>query len=270
MFPFNTLFSSFSPFFLKKNWDLFSLWRAMGYYFATWWVVLLTFASISVTLLWFFVTPEVVSRWLQHIPVFSFTTKDGILTETAFSEDPFVLVDQPDFVILFSKNLTQIPQERQKISGIYILKDKVIISQKTWWQDQEQIITYADVEELKNTHFDNKTLETTLRNHLPEIKNWLSKIYIFIVFFLGIFMSIWYCAWSFFWGFFIWIFWQKSRSLVTYEKSVCFILYTFFPVLFVSIIFMIFGIYFPFLMTALFLLMLWYNHLSFYKGEWEQ
>ena len=113
MFPFNTFFGSFSPFFLRKNRDYLSLGRGMGYYFSVWGIVTLLIIFISVIAGWIFVTPERAAQWSEKIPSFSITIQDGILTETGLPEEPSTLVDGKGFIIFVSKTLTEIPADKQ-------------------------------------------------------------------------------------------------------------------------------------------------------------
>ncbi len=113
MFPFNTFFASFSPFFLRKNRDHLSLGRGMGYYFSVWGIAMLLVILISIVAGWIFVTPERVTQWSTNIPEFSVTIQDGILTETGLPEDPFIPIDDKDFIIFVSKTLTEIPEDKK-------------------------------------------------------------------------------------------------------------------------------------------------------------
>ncbi len=101
----------------------------MGYYFSVWGIVTLMVILLSVIAGWIFITPERVTQWSAKIPEFSVTIQDGILTETGLLEDPSVLVDEQDFMIVVSKTLTQLPPDEQKNAGIYILKDHIAILQ---------------------------------------------------------------------------------------------------------------------------------------------
>jgi len=113
MFPFNTFFASFSPFFLRKNRDHLSLGRGMGYYFSVWGIIILLTILISIIAGWIYVTPERVAQWSEEIPSFSVTITDGILTETGLSEEPSTLIDDKGFIIFVSKTLTEIPADKQ-------------------------------------------------------------------------------------------------------------------------------------------------------------
>ncbi len=68
-------------------------------------------------------------QWSGKIPEFSVTIKDGILTETGLPQEPSTLVDQKDFIIFVSKTLTEIPADKERKQGIYILKDHASIIQ---------------------------------------------------------------------------------------------------------------------------------------------
>lgn len=113
MFPFNTFFASFSPFFLRNRRDTLSLGRGMGYYFSLWGAVLLLIAILSIGWGWLFVTPERALLWSEKIPPFSITLQDGLLIETGLPEDPFIFIDEKDFTLFVSKTLTEIPTDKQ-------------------------------------------------------------------------------------------------------------------------------------------------------------
>jgi len=76
MFPFNTFFASFSPFFLRNKRETLSLGRGMGYYFSVWGIVILITILISIVAGWIFVTPERVIQWSVKIPEFSVTIQE--------------------------------------------------------------------------------------------------------------------------------------------------------------------------------------------------
>lgn len=269
MFPFTTFFASFSPFFLREKREQLSLWRGMGYYFSVWGIVTLCIILISILAGWVFITPERVTQWSAKIPEFSVTIQDGILTETGLPEDPFIPVDEQDFIIFVSKTLTEIPADKERKGGIYILKDHVAILQSEWVWEKEQKINYADMPELKNTHFDRAILSQKIITELSEIKRIASIVVTFVIFFISLMVAVWYCVWSFFWGLFVWLISRTQKIPFTYEQAVGFVLSVFFPVLLLSFLLMAVWIWFPFFMTVLFLLMLWYNHLSFYKAAHE-
>lgn len=267
MFPFNTFFASFSPFFLRKNWAHLSLWRGMGYYFSVWGILMLLIIILSIIAGWIFVTPERVAQWSGKIPSFSVTIKDGILTETGLLEEPSVLVDEQDFMIFVSKTLTEIPADKERKGGIYILQDHMSILQSEWIGAKEQKIKYSDTPKLKNAHFDKTLLSQKIVAELPTIKRIASIFLACMVFFTASIVALWYCAWTFFWWLFIWLFSRRQKHPFTYEQAVVFVLSVFFPVSIVSMLLMVLWVWFPFFMTILFLFALWYNHLSFYKED---
>ena len=217
-----------------------------------------------------FVTPERVAQWSEKIPSFSVTITDGILTETGLSEEPSTLIDDKGFIIFVSKTLTEIPADKQWQQGFFILKDRAIISQTEQVGQKTQVIQYSEVPELKNSHFDKALLSQKILSELTAIKRIASMIVAFVIFFIGIAMAIWYCAWSFFWGWMVCLFYLKHKNSFTYEQAVAFVLSVFFPVILLSILLVIAWVSFPFSMTLLFLLMLWYNHLSFHKETEQQ
>lgn len=270
MFPFTTFFGSFSPFFLRKNRHQLSLGRGIGYYFTLWgWVILLgIIASIIALQIW--VTPQRISEWSAHIPEFSMTIQDGILMETGLPEDPFELINTSEFIVYVSRMETEIPVEKQNRVGLFILKDKIIVSEAETVGRKEQTIKYSEMWEVSNIHLDKKVLTEKIMTHLGEIKKWLSIAVACMILFFGIWVALWYMAWSYFWGLLVWAFSQNKKIPLTYEESVVFVLSTFFQIFVLSILLIIWlGIWFPFLMSFLFLLMLGYNHLSFHTEPEE-
>lgn len=267
MFPFNTFFASFSPFFLRNKREELSLWRGMGYYFAVWGIITLFTIVMSLLVVWIFITPVRVAQWSAKIPEFSVTIQDGILTETGLTEDPYIPVDDQWFMVFISKTLTEIPEDKKRTSGIYILRDHVTILQAEWAGEKEQKISYIETPELKNLQFNKSILSRDIVSELPSIKRIASIVIMFTVFFVHIMVAIWYCVWSFFWWLVVWLFSRRQKNPFTYEQAVGFVLSVFFPVSIVSILLLVLWVWFPFFMTLLFLLALWYNHLSFYTGS---
>lgn|GEM_PF-2610435 len=73
------------------------------------------------------------------------TIQDGILTETGLAEDPFELINTPEFIVYVSRMETEIPVKKQHRVGLFILKDKIIVSEAEAVGRKEQTIKYSEM-----------------------------------------------------------------------------------------------------------------------------
>lgn len=120
--------------------------------------------------------------------------------------------------------------------------------------NKSQSVIYADNPELKNFHVNNAIAKAKILEVLPEIKKAMAYTIIFALFLITAMISLWYLVFAFFWALIVSLVSKASpRHPLTYEQSITFVLSTFFPVLLLSFVFMISGLYFPFLMTLFFL-----------------
>lgn len=268
MFPFHRFLKSFSPFFLAKTKNELTFWKSLFYYLSVWFLGAVLLGLTLIITGWIYVTPARVAPLLDRIPSFDAVMENGLLVKTGLPSDPFEF-EIDGLRVFISSTLTEVPVAKRWTPGIFILRDHALIEQTENIVDKSQSVRYAESPQLKNFHVNNAIMKAKILQAFPDIKRTLGFIIIFMMVFLTGILSLWYLIFSFFWALVVMLASKAStRYPLSYEQSLSFVLYTFFPVILLSFALLSSGIYFPFLTALLFLGMFWYNHLSYHTpGE---
>lgn len=210
------------------------------------------------SLAWHFSALQKITPYLSRIPAFEFQFQDNTLVKTTFPTDPYIR-SLDGAQVFVSTQLSDVPDQYVNVAGVYILRDSLVINQPQQATQKITKVRYVDMkigDKLINNDFVNEKFLTTY----PSLRRALLYFVIPFVLVIGLCLACFFFVMSFFWSFIVFLVSKIStRSQLTYEQSLVFVLHMFFPVYLIVSLMTYFGMYFFLLPTLVFVCVFFFN-----------